>query len=112
MICIRHCENSKINRIKSWVRSLETHFAPFGGLLIGEFFNKFLREMRAAFEGKRRDDFWKLVVERGISLIHSEEAEDSDVSPQEAQQVRCSLSFYQRFHRNILCISEKVHNIF
>lgn len=64
-----------------------------------EFFNKFLREMRAAFEGKRRDDFWKLVVERGISLIHSEEAEDSDVSPQEAQQVRCSLSFLRKFHR-------------
>ncbi|PRP79754.1 hypothetical protein PROFUN_12616 [Planoprotostelium fungivorum] len=51
-----------------------------------EYFNKSLREMRTAFEGRRRDDFWKLIVERKISLITSEEAEDSEVSLTEAQQ--------------------------
>ncbi len=51
-----------------------------------EQFNRFLREARALFEGKRRDDFWKLIVNRKISLIHYDESEESSVSPAEAEQ--------------------------
>ena len=43
--------------------------------------------MRGFYEGKRRDEFWQCVVRSKVSLISSEEADDSDVSPQESRQV-------------------------
>eukprot|EP00011_Vannellida_sp_DIVA3-517-6-12_P007195 CAMPEP_0114621812 /NCGR_PEP_ID=MMETSP0168-20121206/9418_1 /TAXON_ID=95228 ORGANISM="Vannella sp., Strain DIVA3 517/6/12" /NCGR_SAMPLE_ID=MMETSP0168 /ASSEMBLY_ACC=CAM_ASM_000044 /LENGTH=721 /DNA_ID=CAMNT_0001833015 /DNA_START=11 /DNA_END=2176 /DNA_ORIENTATION=- len=47
-------------------------------------FNAFLRKLRASHEGKRRDAFWQLVVEAGVTLIHDEECEDSPVPKAEA----------------------------
>lgn len=40
--------------------------------------------MRSDYEGKRRDDFWQFLVRKGVTLIHSDEADDSEVSPEEA----------------------------
>lgn len=47
-------------------------------------FNAFLRDLRAAHENKRRHDFWQLIVEKRITLIHDEECDESDVSKEEA----------------------------
>ena len=44
--------------------------------------------MRNLFEGKRRDEFWTLVAARGVSLINDAECEESDVSVEEAANVR------------------------
>eukprot|EP01117_Protostelium_nocturnum_P014755 TRINITY_DN5645_c0_g1_i1.p1 TRINITY_DN5645_c0_g1~~TRINITY_DN5645_c0_g1_i1.p1 ORF type:complete len:726 (-),score=197.55 TRINITY_DN5645_c0_g1_i1:67-2244(-) len=49
-----------------------------------DYFNRFMHELRNSFENKKRNDFWKLVVERQISLITSEESQDSDVSPEDS----------------------------
>lgn len=52
-----------------------------------ESFNNFLKKIRNICEGKRRNDFWKLIIEKKITLIHSEESEDSTISPEEAKEV-------------------------
>jgi ATP-dependent DNA helicase 2 subunit 2 len=54
-------------------------------------FNKCLTEMRSFYEGKRKDDFWKLIVQKRITLIDHTECEDSTVTPEEARQV-CNVS--------------------
>ncbi len=54
-------------------------------------FNKFLVEVRGFFEGKRRDDFWKQLVDKKITLIDSTESEDSTVAPEEASKVPTAL---------------------
>lgn len=53
-----------------------------------ETFNNFLRDLRKYFKGKRKNDFWNLIVSKKISLIHYEESDDSSVSPQESKQVK------------------------
>lgn len=63
-------------------------------------FNVLMRELRRKYEGKERDrqvhvllftyyinSFWKMIVQAGITLIHSEEAADSCVTPVESAQV-------------------------
>jgi ATP-dependent DNA helicase 2 subunit 2 len=52
-----------------------------------ESFNRFLVDLRSYYEGKRRDDFWRLIVSQKITLIDSLESEDSSISPDEARQV-------------------------
>lgn len=52
-----------------------------------EAYNSFLKDLRKTHEGKRRDDFWQQVVQRGLTLIHCEESEESNVTPQEAKEV-------------------------
>lgn len=47
-------------------------------------FNKLLTTMRSDYEGKRRDDFWQFLTRKGITLIHCDEADDSEISPEEA----------------------------
>lgn len=54
-------------------------------------YNAFLQEIRTYYEGKRRDDFWKLVVQKNLTLIHVDESPDSTFSPEEAKQVESSL---------------------
>jgi len=49
-------------------------------------FNQFLKDMRKSFQGKRKDDFWSLIKDNGITLISSDESEDSEVSPKEARE--------------------------
>ena len=57
-------------------------------------FNAFLAEVRGFYEGKRRDEFWQCVVRSKVSLISSEEADDSDVSPQESREVSVLGGYY------------------
>src|SRR5690554_3116761 len=52
-----------------------------------EAWNNFLRELRTFYEGKRRDDFWQEIVRKNLTLIDSEESDDSTISPKEAQEV-------------------------
>jgi ATP-dependent DNA helicase 2 subunit 2 len=49
-----------------------------------EEFNKFLREMRLHFENRKRADFWLLIVANKITLVSSDECEDSFVTPADA----------------------------
>jgi len=49
-----------------------------------ESFNGFMTQLKADYEGKRRDDFWRLLAPNGLTLIHCDEADDSSVTPQEA----------------------------
>ena len=51
-------------------------------------FNTFLRLLRSMHEGKRHNSFWELLLSAGISLIHEEECEESDVSKEESEKVR------------------------
>ena len=43
-------------------------------------FNIFLETLKADYEFKDREDFWKMVVGDGITLISTDESEDSTVS--------------------------------
>jgi ATP-dependent DNA helicase 2 subunit 2 len=54
-----------------------------------EKFNAFLRELRAAHENRRRDDFWQLVVASKITLISGgdDECAGCTISPEDAKQV-------------------------
>eukprot|EP01094_Clydonella_sp_ATCC50884_P012155 TRINITY_DN2207_c0_g1_i1.p1 TRINITY_DN2207_c0_g1~~TRINITY_DN2207_c0_g1_i1.p1 ORF type:complete len:785 (-),score=247.92 TRINITY_DN2207_c0_g1_i1:306-2513(-) len=51
-----------------------------------EHFNTFLKLMRNNFEGKRRDEFWKMISTKGLSLIHDGECDSSEVTEEEANQ--------------------------
>ena len=54
-----------------------------------EHYNAFLRELRAAHEGGKRDDLWSLIKEfpRGaLTLISSDECAESAVPPAEAER--------------------------
>jgi len=51
-----------------------------------EVFNNYLIEIRGYFERKRKDDFWKLVQQNRISLIHYDECVDSNTSPEQCAQ--------------------------
>jgi len=49
-------------------------------------FNSFLKELRNYFEGKRRQDFWQMILDTKTTLISYAESEDSSVSPAEADK--------------------------
>ena len=36
-------------------------------------FNVFMHKIKENYEGKRRDDFWRLLVPNGLTLIHCDE---------------------------------------
>ena len=38
-----------------------------------EAFNSFLHKLKADYEAKRRDDFWRLLAPNGLTLIHCDE---------------------------------------
>ncbi len=38
-----------------------------------ESFNTFLHEIKGDHEGKRRDDFWRMLGPNGLTLIHCDE---------------------------------------
>eukprot|EP00009_Paramoeba_aestuarina_P015167 CAMPEP_0201540286 /NCGR_PEP_ID=MMETSP0161_2-20130828/70863_1 /ASSEMBLY_ACC=CAM_ASM_000251 /TAXON_ID=180227 /ORGANISM="Neoparamoeba aestuarina, Strain SoJaBio B1-5/56/2" /LENGTH=499 /DNA_ID=CAMNT_0047947745 /DNA_START=1746 /DNA_END=3245 /DNA_ORIENTATION=- len=48
-------------------------------------FNTFLRDFRVACEGKIRADFWRLIKERKITLISSDETTVSTILPENAE---------------------------
>lgn len=48
-------------------------------------FNAFLHEMKTLFKDKSRNDFWQLVNEQGISLIHRGESISSKVEKEESE---------------------------
>eukprot|EP01127_Copromyxa_protea_P011894 TRINITY_DN3045_c0_g1_i1.p1 TRINITY_DN3045_c0_g1~~TRINITY_DN3045_c0_g1_i1.p1 ORF type:complete len:657 (-),score=135.16 TRINITY_DN3045_c0_g1_i1:11-1981(-) len=49
-------------------------------------FNSFIQQVKKFFKDKRRHDFWQLLVAHRITLISYEESDDSEVSPEEAQE--------------------------
>lgn len=38
-----------------------------------ESFNEFLHKLKSDYEGKRRDDFWRMLAPNGLTLIHCDE---------------------------------------
>eukprot|EP00026_Physarum_polycephalum_P002636 Phypoly_transcript_02644.p1 GENE.Phypoly_transcript_02644~~Phypoly_transcript_02644.p1 ORF type:complete len:733 (-),score=115.46 Phypoly_transcript_02644:534-2660(-) len=48
-------------------------------------FISFLHNLKYDYEGKRRDDFWRLLAPNGLTLIHCDEADDTTVTAAEAQ---------------------------
>jgi ATP-dependent DNA helicase 2 subunit 2 len=38
-----------------------------------ESFNAFLHKLKDDYEGKRRDDFWRMLAPNGLTLIHCDE---------------------------------------
>jgi len=74
---------------KSYPKALECLTALREGCIQeeeSEAFNKFLIEVRGFFEGKRRDEFWKQIQSKKITLIDCTESEDSSVSMEEASK--------------------------
>lgn len=58
-----------------------------------EHFNEFLKEMRSCYEGKRRDDFYQMLVQKEVTLISYDESVDSSVSPDDAKKVNIILTW-------------------
>ena len=49
-------------------------------------FNRWLRRVRAKWEkSPTSDGFWQLLVASNISLVHRDEADDTDVAPDDAR---------------------------
>ena len=58
-------------------------------------FNSFLRSLRTMYEDKgRHQAFWQLIKKKSISLIYDEECEDSDVTKEQADEVKSSFIFF------------------
>jgi len=51
-----------------------------------EDFNIFLRKLKSQFKEHKKNDFWKLIVDEGISLINKDECEISDSSVTESRK--------------------------
>ena len=63
-----------------------------------EAFNMYMHRLKETCDpgnpDSRRKDYWDMLKEKQMTLINSEEAPDSHVSPDEAKRVCCLLSVY------------------
>jgi len=71
-------------------------------------FNSFLKELRNYFEGKRRQDFWQMILDTKTTLISYAESEDSYVSPAEVSFWKCKWVWLMSLRKSQLQVLTKL----
>jgi hypothetical protein len=55
-----------------------------------------MNELKSLFKGKQRDDFWKKIVTKNISLITVDESPETDITKEDAKLVTIHLNITQK----------------